>query len=71
MSVEVGDPGRLDGAAGSTYIEIPVTVTAVTQQGTPQRFQGSYVLRRVNGVPGSTPEQQQWHLYSAKITQAN
>ncbi|MEH1914320.1 hypothetical protein [Nostoc sp.] len=44
-------------------------MTAVATNGTPQRFRGSYVLRRVNNVPGSTPEQQRWHLYSAKITQ--
>ncbi|HEY9827993.1 MAG TPA: hypothetical protein V6D19_21355, partial [Stenomitos sp.] len=50
------------------YIEIPVTVTAVTTDGTSQRFRGSYVLRRVNDVPGSTPEQRKWHLYSANLT---
>jgi hypothetical protein len=70
-AVEVGQPGRLDGAAGSSYIEIPVTVTAVTTNGTSQRFRGSYVLRRVNDVPGSTPEQRRWHLHSANLTQAN
>ncbi|MFN6563682.1 MAG: hypothetical protein RMY28_028320 [Nostoc sp. ChiSLP01] len=71
VTVEVGEPGRLDGAAGSSYIEIPVTVTAVTINGSPQRFHGTYVLRRVNNIPGSTPEQQKWHIYSANITQAN
>ncbi|HEY9672490.1 MAG TPA: hypothetical protein V6D11_13670 [Waterburya sp.] len=70
-AVTVGEPGRLDGAAGSTYIEIPVTVTAVTKNGTRQRFRGSYVLRRVNDVPGSTLEQRRWHLYSAHITRVN
>ncbi|MDZ8054588.1 MAG: hypothetical protein RMX68_008385 [Aulosira sp. ZfuVER01] len=69
VAVEVGEPGILEGAAGSLYINIPVTVTAVTANGTPQRFRGSYVLQRVNNVPGSTPEQRQWHIYSAKITQ--
>lgn len=67
-AVEVGQPDRLEGAAGSSYIEIPVTVTAVTTNGTPQRFRGSYVLRRVNDVPGSTLEQRRWHLYSANLT---
>ncbi len=71
VAVEVGEPGQMDGAAGSSYIEIPVTVTAVTQSGSPQRFRGSYVLRRVNDVPGSTPEQRRWHLYSATINQVN
>ena len=71
VTVEVGKPGRPDPGAGSIYIEIPVTVTAVTTNGTPQRFRGSYVLRRVNDVPGSTPEQRRWHLHSANITQVN
>lgn len=71
VGVEIGTPGRLDGAAGSIYIKIPVTVTAVTKNGTRQRFRGSYVLRRVNNVPGSTLEQRRWHLYSANLTQAN
>jgi hypothetical protein len=71
VAVEVGVPGQLNGAAGSSYIEIPVTVTAITKDGTPQRFHGSYVLRRVNNVPGSTPEQRRWHLYSANITPIN
>ncbi|MGV0102307.1 Lipoprotein [Nostoc sp. DSM 114160] len=69
VAVEIGKPGRPDPGAGSIYIEIPVTITTVTTNGTPQRFRGSYVLRRVNNVPGSTPEQRKWHLYSAKITQ--
>ncbi|WP_062297554.1 hypothetical protein [Nostoc piscinale] len=68
VAEEVGKPGSIEGAAGSLYIEIPVTVTAVTTNGTPQRFHGSYVLRRVNNVPGSTQKQRQWHIYSAKIS---
>ncbi|MEH2391988.1 MAG: hypothetical protein V7K21_10145 [Nostoc sp.] len=71
VAVEVGKPGTPDPGAGSIYIEIPVTVTAIGTNGTPQRFRGSYVLRRVNDVPGSTPEQRRWHLHSANITQVN
>lgn len=71
VSVEIGHPGRLEGAAGSIYIEIPVNIAAIATNGTPQRFRGSYVLRRVNNVPGSILEQRQWHLYSAKITQVS
>lgn len=65
---EVGTPGRLEGAAGSLYIEVPVTVTSVTSNGTPQRFRGTYKLRRVNNVPGSTSKQRRWHIYSANIS---
>ena len=68
-AVEVGEPGRIDAGAGSLYIEIPVTVTSTTTSGVSQRFSGSYVLRRVNDVVGSTPEQRRWHLYSATLTQ--
>ncbi|WGV25290.1 hypothetical protein [Halotia branconii] len=68
VAVEVEKPGQLEGAAGSLYIKIPVTVTAITTNGTLQRFHGSYVLRRVNNVPGSTKQQRQWHLHSANIT---
>ena len=68
VAVEVGKPSIPDPGAGSIYIEIPVTVTALATNGTPQRFRGNYVLRRVNDVPGSTPEQRKWHFYSAKIT---
>lgn len=70
-AVKVGEPGRIDGAAGSSYIEIPVTVTATTTDRTLQQFLGRYVLRRVNDVPGSTPEQRRWHFDSANLTQAN
>ncbi|MBU7586845.1 MAG: hypothetical protein KAF91_29010, partial [Nostoc sp. TH1S01] len=45
VAEEVGKPVNLEGAAGSLYIEVPVTVTAVTTNGTPQRFRGSQDLR--------------------------
>lgn len=67
-TVEVGKPGDPSGAAGSAYVEIPVTVRATTTSGTQQQFQGNYVLKRVNDVPGSTAAQRQWHLYSADLT---
>ena len=70
-AVAVGKPSQLDGAAGSIYIKIPVTVSAMTANGTRQRFRGSYVLRRVNNVPGSTLEQHRWHFYSSNLTQVN
>lgn len=66
-SVTMGTPGRPEGAAGSTYIRVPVTVRATLNNGTPQRFAGSYTLRRVNDIDGSTAEQRQWHLESASL----
>lgn len=70
VEVIIGKPGRIEGAAGSRYIEIPVTLKAVTNKGAVQHFAGHYVLRRTV-VDGSTPEQRRWHLYSAHLSQEN
>lgn len=66
VAVYVGTPGRIEGAAGSRYIEIPATVRATTTSGAAQCFRGTYTLRR-SEVPGATSEQQQWRIYSAKL----
>lgn len=63
-----GRPGRIDGAAGSRYVEIPVTIEAMTTDGVRQRFTGDFVLRRVV-VTGARPEERSWHIYSASIHQ--
>ena len=66
-SVEIDGPGEGGGAAGSTYIDVPVTVHARLKNGTAQTFTGHYTLRRVNDVPGSTQAERRWHLYSADL----
>ena len=65
-SVTVGPPGRAEGAAGSVYITVPVTVRAVTDTGERQAFNGEYSLRRSN-VEGGNPY---WRLHSAKLMAA-
>jgi len=62
-------PGKPEGAAGSVFVELPVRVDAVLRSGTEQHFIGSYTLRRVNDVPGSTPAQRRWHIESAHLKQ--
>ncbi|SFR86285.1 hypothetical protein [Sphingomonas jatrophae] len=66
-SVNIGRPGRVEGAAGSLYVTVPVTVSARLLDGTRQHFTGSYTLRRVNDVPGSTARQRRWHIASAHL----
>ena len=66
VRVEVGEPGRIEGAAGSRYIRIPVEVHATTRDGAAQCFQGSYTLRRAV-VTGATEEQRRWRIYSAEL----
>lgn len=68
-SVEVdtsGEPGDLEGAAGSQYVTIPLRIKAKTKDGSEQNFGGEYVLRR-SMVDGATAEQREWRLYSASI----
>jgi hypothetical protein len=66
VSIRTGTPGRIDPAAGSRYIEIPVEITAITTAGKTQHFRGKYVLRR-SVVNGATEEQRQWRIDSAEI----
>ena len=66
--VTIGTAGRVEGAAGSRYVEIPVTVRAWRGDGSTQEFAGSYVVRRAV-VDGATEAQRRWHLYSADIHQ--
>jgi hypothetical protein len=69
VEVEIGEVGRVEGAAGSRYVEVPVVVRATTTGGATQRFEGSYTLRRTV-VDGSTSAQRRWHLDSAKLARA-
>jgi hypothetical protein len=62
-------PGQPEGAAGSIFVELPVRVDAVLRSGAVQHFVGSYTLRRVNDVPGSTAAQRRWHIESAHLKQ--
>jgi hypothetical protein len=66
VTAEVGTPGRVEGAAGSRYVTVPVVTQAETQSGERQRFEGTYTLRR-SVVDGASPEQRRWHIYSARI----
>jgi hypothetical protein len=69
VDVQTGQPGREDAAAGSLFIEIPVTITATTTDQRIQRYSGTYSLRRVNDVPGATEDQLTWHIYTADINE--
>jgi hypothetical protein len=59
---QVGAPGGIEGAAGSLYVEVPVVLYGRLKSGAAFNSRGTAVLRRVNGVPGATPEQLRWHI---------
>ena len=69
-SVTIGQLGYVEGAAGSAYTEIPVTVDATLKDGAHQHFTGTYTMRRVNDVDGSTTAQRRWHIESADLKPA-
>lgn len=66
ISVEIMPPGRIDAAAGSRYIEVPVTVTDTLRDGSTRRFVGAYTLRRAV-ADGATAEQRAWQITSADL----
>ena len=67
VRVTLGQLGPVEGAAGSLYVSVPVTVKAQLDDGTRQTFTGTYQVRRVNDVDGASAEQRRWHLDSAKL----
>ena len=66
VSVSVGDSTHVEGAAGSQYATVPVTVDATLRSGQQQHFAGTYTLRR-SLVDGASPEQREWQIYSADL----
>ena len=60
-NVSIGAPGRLDAAAGSRYLQVPVTVVRGLRDGGTQRLAGAVTLRRAV-VDGATAEQRAWHI---------
>lgn len=66
VTVATGEPGRIEGAAGSRYIEIPVRLEAVSNAGTVERYAGTFTLRR-SVVDGATPVQRRWRISSAEM----
>ena len=66
VTVKTGKPSRVEPAAGSRYVEVPVTITATTKAGETQRFEGTYTLRR-SVVEGAAAANAKWHIHKASI----
>ncbi|TFI57979.1 hypothetical protein E2493_12345 [Sphingomonas parva] len=64
---QVGAPGPMQGAAGSSYVEVPVVVYGRLKSGAEVHMNGPVTLRRVNDVPGATAEQRKWHIHSSGV----
>lgn len=65
--VERAEP-VVEGAAGSLYCTVNGTLTDAQDPTKPAR-EGELVLRRVNEVPGATPDQLRWTLRSSTFVE--
>ena len=66
ITVTVPD-GQIEGAAGSLYYTSTMTISARNAQGDPVKMTGPIVLRRVDDVPGATPQQLRWHIAQVQL----
>lgn len=62
LHAQVGGPGRLEGAAGSLFVEVPVVLYGRYANGERYLKSGKVTLKRVNNVTGSTAEQRAWRI---------
>lgn len=62
VHMEIGKPGDLEGAAGSSYVTVRVIFYGKAKTGESFRRAGTVTLRRVNDVPGSTEAERRWHI---------
>ena len=66
VDATVGPPGPVGAAAGSRYVEVPVSLVATTMRGAREKYAGTYTLRR-SVVDGATRDQRKWQIYSATM----
>ena len=67
ISVQIGEPGRIDPGAGQRHIEIPVSLVVRNSDGGEQRYRGRYVLQRTV-VDGASDDQRAWRIASAQLS---
>lgn len=61
VRVHMMEPDRVEGAAGSRYIRVPVTITSTRRDGSTAQFTGSYILRQPSDGSGG------WTIDSADL----
>jgi len=63
----IGPPGRIEGAAGSLYVQIPITLATRAMAGASMDRAAIATLRRSNDVPGASDEQRRWHIHRIEM----
>jgi len=67
IDATVGAPGATEGAAGSIYVDVPLTLSGTLKSDGRFTLSGPVTLRRVNNVPGSTAAQRRWHISASDL----
>jgi hypothetical protein len=62
VEIEIGQAGDIEGAAGSSFVEVPVTISATDTSQQTVKFAGTYTLRA-----SSLAEGRRWRIYTATI----
>jgi hypothetical protein len=62
----IGRGVRVEGAAGSQYVAVPVVLDAVLRDGRRRHFEGTYTARR-SMVDGASAAQRSWRIYTATM----
>jgi len=70
VHMEIGKPVDMEGAAGSSYVTVPVIFYGKNKDGGSFRRGANVILRRVNDVPGSTEAQRRWHIERVELKTA-
>jgi hypothetical protein len=66
LGVTVGQ-GTMEGAAGSLYYSVPVTIDGTLRDGRVQHLAGKVTLRRVDDIEGASPDKLSWHIQSSDL----
>jgi hypothetical protein len=67
VKLTIDSVGRIEGAAGSRYLTVGVTIKATDRANRESVFTGNYVIRK-SVVDGATDTQRRWHIYSATLS---
>ncbi len=66
VEADIGAATNEEGAAGSRYISVPVTLRAQQYNGVQRSYRGRFALRALV-ADGASEEQRRWHLNSAEM----
>lgn len=68
IDASVGQIGPVEGAAGSLYDEVQLTLSGKTAAGENYSLTGPVTVKRVNDVPGATEAQHRWRIVKMQLT---